>query len=110
LGECLDQEMSDPTLVFVPALMRSIDAAHAEHGGFETVCPRIVQHILIRGSFRASVWGMKVERAILTDAEGKRILVFRKIAVAASLDRKVFQAPIDLIRRGVDQRGRFRKA
>src|SRR5687767_14960779 len=63
-----NDEVRDPTLIFVAVLVRPVNAAHAKDERRNSIGPRVLNDVLIRRAFRATVRTMKVERAVFGDA------------------------------------------
>src|SRR6185312_10079523 len=58
----LDDEVCHPALIFIAELMRSVDAAHPEHHGGHAVRTRVVENVLVGGTFRAPIGTVKIQR------------------------------------------------
>src|SRR3954469_11118153 len=93
----LQEEVSDPALIFIAKLARTVDAAHAHHGRTQPEHARVVAHVLVGCAFRASIGTMEVERRFLADP-GMRDLV-RRLAtrVAAAHFGAIEKAAVHLV-------------
>ena len=105
--EGADQEVRHPTLIFIAALMRTVNAAHPKDQGFQAEGVRVVQNILIGSSFRAAVGTMEAKRPILTDPESSYSLIDWLVALIFRFQMEVVEVSINLVRRGVNQRWRI---
>src|SRR4051812_17503772 len=66
--ERANQEVGNPTLVFISVLMRTVDTTHAENRRWQFEGAGVVEHILVGCTFRTTVRAVKLERALFTDA------------------------------------------
>ncbi len=94
----LPQKMGNPALVFRAQLVGSINAAHTEDAGSEAIRVRVIEHVLVRTAFRASVWRQELERLTLVHARTSERFVNRLISAPTFADGNGVQPPIDFIR------------
>src|SRR5438067_5787431 len=89
--------MSQPSLILGTKLPWSVDAAHPQHGRVHPVNARVVSHILIGGTLRASVGAIKVQRNIFRHAAGETS-IYRNMTVSNLLDLAVLhQTAVNLV-------------
>src|SRR5947199_3750078 len=99
--------MSQPSLILGTKLPWSVDAAHPQHGRVHPVNARIVPHVLVGGTLRASVGAIKVQRNIFRHATGE-MSIYWNMTVSNLLDVAVLhQATVDLVSRCEDHRSRM---
>ena len=98
--------MRDPPLVFVAELVRTVNATHPKHRRLHAISPGVIQNVLARGAFRASIWAVKVQPARFGEAMRARLCIDWSVTIALALERHVAQITINLVRTGEDQRGR----
>src|SRR6266404_1192053 len=87
-------EVRKPALVLVPELPRAIDAAHAKHDGAKAIDARVVAHVLICRSLRASIRRVKVERAGFGDPIWQVAILVARILL---YQRDVLHAAVHLV-------------
>lgn len=86
--------MRDPALVLGSELSGSANATHAEDDGLESENPCIITHILIGGTFGASIGGMKIEGLVLINAV---CFVTEYPAVVAQLHADIIESAVYFI-------------
>src|SRR5690625_6089563 len=59
--------MRHPALVFIPELVRSIDAAHPENSGLEAIAFAIIEYILIGRSLGTAIGTVKYQWLFFRD-------------------------------------------
>ncbi len=91
--------MRDPTLILVAVLVRSVDAAHPHDERSQSEAARVIEHVLIRGAFRAAVRAMKIQRSRLCDAVCAHALIAGYIAAGHLDDVDVRQTAVNFVRR-----------
>jgi hypothetical protein len=101
--ERAEQEMGDPALVLVAALVRAVDAAHPEYDRGDAEGPGVVAHVLVGGAFEQPYGLWKSSRARFRDAPLAHFGIGRLVAAAVLAQRHVLEAAVDLVGRGEDQ-------
>src|SRR3954464_9344578 len=99
--------MCNPALILGPHLPFAIDAAHPKHCRGQPKAARIVEHILIRGTFRAAVRRVEIERPLLADAIRSNAGVGWQVALVGRSELQVSQVAVDLVGGGEDHRWRY---
>src|SRR5690606_14727777 len=62
-----NQKVGDPALVLGSKLMGAVDAAHAEHGGGNSISAGVIQYILFGSAFGATVRTVEIQSLGLGD-------------------------------------------
>lgn len=92
-----DQKMRNPALIFGAVLVRTVNAAHSEHGGGEAETARVVEHVLIRRTFGAAVRTAEIEGTPLADSMLEHFSCFGRIAAAVDAKIDVGQRTVHFV-------------
>src|SRR5215475_12534046 len=98
--------MRDPSLIFVPELVRPIYATHPEDDGPDAVRSRVIEDILFCRALRAPIWAVEIQICTFVDAGA--IAVGPNVAPAFSSNNEVVECAVHLTCRGIDQARRTR--
>src|SRR5262249_49781006 len=101
-GRRCNDEMRQPSLIFVAELPRAVDATHSKDHRWQVIDSGVVAHILVSRPFRAAVRGMEVQRPRLGNAMRK---ILKLVASVSLPDDDVFETAVHLVRRCEYDRG-----
>ena len=96
-------EVGEPALIGVAALVRAVDAAHAEDDVGQAEGPGVVEDVLVGRALAAAVGAVEVERR-LADAVADGRVLGRGVAVAVDAEAQARQVAVHLVGGGVQQR------
>src|SRR5436309_11779939 len=96
--------MCDPPLVLSAELVRTVDAAHPEHGRGLPVRTRVIEDILLGGSLRTTVGRVEIETAGFRYAALPDAVIDRLIALIRGSELYIVKPAVNLIGRCIDER------